>query len=575
MIKKLFYTLVFMLFVANASAINIGMLGDFNGWGGSDPANPTDVIMTDSGDGVNYTLTNYTFLSNTFVKFRQDFAWATNWGGSTFPTGGPGGDNIPALAGSWDIALNITTGVYSFTPHINSYDSVGIYGGFNSWGAPVPLATANGTAYTLTDYHFTANDVKFKVTPFGSSTATDWSSADFPAGVATANGATIPLTAGYYNVSFDNANKEYALFESSLSLIGDATEFANFNDDVYMSSTDGGTTFKIEGVMLTGGGGIQFRVNSNWSTSWGGTTADSGTATLGSQSHIPVTTTGTYTVTFNRETGAYTLTLTSSAFASTNIGTTAMNTTDGVTYTIKNWYNATASSINFTDPNDATKIWGATAFPAGTATSGSASMIPVPAGYFNVTFNRTSGDYSIADSPVSLIGSFNGWGADYPMDTTDHGLTYTTSSMVLVDAANPTDNGLKFRANGEWTLAWGGGTFLTGTGNTEADAPNIPYVAGTYNVTFERTTGNYTFQDVLAVGQFNSNSFSIAPNPANDSFKVNKEVTSVQIYSTTGQFVKSFNNNEGTYSVSDLAKGVYLVKVANAATTQTVKLIKQ
>jgi len=53
----------------------------------------------------------------------------------------------------------------------------------------------------------------------------------------------------------------------------------------------------------------------------------------------------------------------------------------------------------------------------------------------------------------------------------------------------------------------------------------------------------------------------------------------VEIYSINGQLVKSFNANqlkENQYTISDLNKGIYLVKILNENNEQKVmKLIKQ
>lgn len=79
MIKKLFFSLLFMVLAINTNAQSIGMIGDFTSWS-------SDVVMNTS-DNVVYTINNYTFLITGGVKFRQDADWGTNWGSNTFPTG--------------------------------------------------------------------------------------------------------------------------------------------------------------------------------------------------------------------------------------------------------------------------------------------------------------------------------------------------------------------------------------------------------------------------------------------------------------------------------------------------------
>ncbi|MFN3756547.1 MAG: T9SS type A sorting domain-containing protein, partial [Flavobacterium sp.] len=67
--------------------------------------------------------------------------------------------------------------------------------------------------------------------------------------------------------------------------------------------------------------------------------------------------------------------------------------------------------------------------------------------------------------------------------------------------------------------------------------------------------------------------------PANDYFTVNANLSKVEIYSITGQMVKSFNNEfsqDTRFDISDLSRGVYMVKVINAYQQEkTMKLMKQ
>ncbi len=70
------------------------------------------------------------------------------------------------------------------------------------------------------------------------------------------------------------------------------------------------------------------------------------------------------------------------------------------------------------------------------------------------------------------------------------GENWTLSGVVLTTPAPPPNGGIKFRANNGWTINWGG-TFPSGT--AVQGGPNIRPVAGTYDVTFNSTTGVYTF----------------------------------------------------------------------------------
>lgn len=76
----------------------------------------------------------------------------------------------------------------------------------------------------------------------------------------------------------------------------------------------------------------------------------------------------------------------------------------------------------------------------------------------------------------------------------------------------------------------------------------------------------YAYMDpALAVSQFNSNQYDIilSPNPSHDFFSLSTDlvVQKVQIYSITGQLIKTFSQ-QNNYSITDLIKGSYIVKVS-------------
>ncbi len=88
---------------------------------------------------------------------------------------------------------------------------------------------------------------------------------------------------------------------------------------------------------------------------------------------------------------------------------------------------------------------------------------------------------------IEIIGSavppYN-WSSGVDMATTD-GLHYTLTNYVLPDGE------LKFRQNQDWTINWGSSAFPTGT--AYQDGPNIPVSHGTYDISFNRHTGEYVF----------------------------------------------------------------------------------
>lgn len=94
---------------------------------------------------------------------------------------------------------------------------------------------------------------------------------------------------------------------------------------------------------------------------------------------------------------------------------------------------------------------------------------------------------------ISIIGSTSpaaNWTTDIDMNTTDN-ITYTLNNITLTTATDPGTTGLKFRQNHDWGTNWGNSNFPMGTG--QLNGANIMTVAGTYDITFNRTNGTYTF----------------------------------------------------------------------------------
>ena len=106
----------------------------------------------------------------------------------------------------------------------------------------------------------------------------------------------------------------------------------------------------------------------------------------------------------------------------------------------------------------------------------------------------------LGDSPgytqISIIGTATPSGNW----TNDHNLTETFSgSGIWTGTFTLSANELKFRENGSWTNNWGSNSFPSGTGTL--NGPNIPVSpAGTYFITFSRTTLEYSFINPGRVG---------------------------------------------------------------------------
>jgi hypothetical protein len=133
--------------------------------------------------------------------------------------------------------------------------------------------------------------------------------------------------------------------------------------------------------------------------------------------------------------------------------------------------------------------------------------------------------------------------------------------------------------------------------NTVNVTPDFPYTGTWYNLidnsTIEVTSTTATIAieaggfriygnkpSTLGTDKFEVNGeIYLYPNPASNYFTLNTTISKVEIYSITGQLIKSFNANqskENQYSIGDLNNGIYLVKTWNEnKESKTMKLLKQ
>ncbi|AWA30028.1 hypothetical protein HYN48_08020 [Flavobacterium magnum] len=480
---------------------SIGMIGtavSADGFAGPD----VDMVTF---DGISYSVTNYNFLGGE-MKFRQDDAWDINWGGTAFPSGVAtinAGNNIPVPAGTYSVTFNRITGDYSFT-----FPSIGVIGTAVSAGGftdpDTDLSTTDGVNYVLYNHTFTTGEAKFRQ---DNDWAVNWGSADFPSGTGTQDGSNIMVTAGMYTVHFNRQTGAYSfdapVVFANIGVLGTAVTSGGFDDPDTNMTTNDGITYTLENYVFTNGE-LKFRQDDAWTTNWGvdllNDNFPNGTAVQGG-SNIPVVA-GTYTLTFNLSTLAYSFVgtplypsvgilgtaVTANGFAGPDVN---LSTNDGETYTLSN-YTFTAGEAKFRQ-NDAWDInWGNPAFPSGVGTQGGNNMI-IPAGTFNVTFTRSTGAYEFstvgAFPSVGILGTAvdaNGFsGPDTDLVTTN-GIVYTLMNVTLMNGE------AKFRQDDAWDINWGGSSFPSGL----SDGNNIPVVAGTYDISFNRLTGAYNFMSI-------------------------------------------------------------------------------
>lgn len=166
-----------------------------------------------------------------------------------------------------------------------------------------------------------------------------------------------------------------------------------------------------------------------------------------------------------------------------------LSTTDNITYTRSNvQITGSGGTAEFkfminSDWNTTFGFSGSASWPSGTANSSGNNIVGV-AGFWNVTYNRTTGAYSFSPgvNPNPTI-TINNSGTPIGMTTTD-GINYVAPSSTI------TAGNFTFAQSGTSTV-WGNPAFPAGT----ATIGGSPVVArsGTYNIAFNRNTGTYNF----------------------------------------------------------------------------------
>lgn len=130
--------------------------------------------------------------------------------------------------------------------------------------------------------------------------------------------------------------------------------------------------------------------------------------------------------------------------------------------------------------------------------------IPVTTpGYYKVTFNDQTGDYSFVPAgtniyaSMGLIGAQSDWGSDIVDLTQSEEDDHIWTATFALNAG-----AVKFRAEDAWDNNWGGTTFPSGYG-IGGGADIIVPVSGTYFIYFNDASGEYFFAPATSAMIFN------------------------------------------------------------------------
>lgn len=298
---------------------------------------------------------------------------------------------------------------------------------------------------------------------------------------------------------------------NSIGLIGDATP-GGWDVDTDMHRPDASKPSEwVATLYLEGGKSVKFRQGDAWDINWGSADFPTGTGTTDNAPNIPVASSGYYKVEFDAGSGAYNFTQLSPAVhsfvsligAQTGWGSDIADLTKDPAndYIWSGTVTLAPGELKFRADHDWGTNWGTSFGTAATSLSGysekdGGNMEIVTAGDYFVYINIATGEYlfgkadkSVPYLDLGIIGDSTpgGWDSDTNLISNPHNPYKWSGTVILVDGEG------KFRADDDWADNWGDDTFPEGVGT--AGGPNIPVTGGTYFITFNTATGEYSFTE--------------------------------------------------------------------------------
>ena len=202
--------------------VNLYLVGDATAGGWDNLATNDNMYPLLGNHNINasYTYTGY-FKAGGFKLIKVKGSWDTQYGagssaGTLSADGGSGNINV-AESGYYKFTANVATLTYtleSVSPPTTTYPTVGIIGDAtpNAWNSSTAMvkSTFDPHVWYLTNVTLTTGELKFRAND-----AWDvcWGSADADFGTGTLGGANIPVTAGVYNVYFNDYSGDYVLIK--------------------------------------------------------------------------------------------------------------------------------------------------------------------------------------------------------------------------------------------------------------------------------------------------------------------------------------------------------------------------
>lgn len=372
--------------------------------------------------------------------------------------------------------------------------------------------------------------------------------------------AALDLPIGVYNLSYSAKDSKGQVIEKSYNFSLTPLDFPANNLEMYIAGSFNGwgwdemtlvgdNTWQVKEITLDGGE-WKFKNTQDWSDKdWGdGDCSGKVAETTGGGANTNCGHSGLVNVTFNDETLAYTIepsvlyeqNVTSLFFVGT------INNFSGSDYEFSQIADNTwflegvhlmpEDQFKFSEKSDFSGVNFGDDEMDGKAEMYGNNMVLVgdfTEGLYSITFNDKSRTYTIdfvKYTTVGIIGDATPGGWDVDTDMKDNG--DGTFGVVIP----LTVGGAKFRNGNAWNLNWGGSTFPTGT--TSGD--NIPVnSAGLYSVTFNPTTGEYSFvlAELYKIGSFNGWNPGAAAsfNYVNGVFEYRADATSGEAFKFFGQ----------------------------------------